>query len=170
MEIEEAKNENIGDVKIEYFEIYFGKRKGYFIPKLIDLENGKRFSFNIGAFFFGIFWVLYRRLYILSLIIIGVAFVESKIEEFLVNRLGDSPDIEISLRVLWLLVYGTILGYFGNYFFLKHSKRKVEKIVSSTDEETIKMKKLKKAGSGNWILILSIIFILIFLLILSNNQ
>lgn len=169
MQFEENKDVKIGDVKIEYFENFFGERKDYFIPKLIALENGKKYSFNIGAFFFGIFWVLYRRLYIHSLIIFFVVIVESKIEKILLIRLGDTRDMEISLRVIWLIVFGIILGYSGNYFYLKHSKKRVEVIVSSTDDETIKMKKLRKSGSGNWILVLSILLILVLALIVGQK-
>jgi len=169
MEIEEKKNEKIGEVNIEYFEQYFGKRKDYFIPKLIALKNGKKFSFNIGAFFFGIFWVFYRRLYIHSLIILFVVFVESKIENILLIRLGDTKDMEISIKFIWLITFGIILGYFGNYFFLKRSINRVENIISSTSDEKIKMENLKKSGSGNWILVLSIVSIIILALIIGKK-
>lgn len=154
MEIEEKKDEEIGEIKIDYFEIYFGKSKDYYLPKLIAFENGKKYSFNIGAFFFGIFWLLYRRLYVHSLIVFLVIFVESSIEKFLLTRLENTKHIQISLTIIWTILLGFVLGYLGNYFYLKHSKKKVENIISSTNDERKKIKKLKRSGSGNWILVL----------------
>ena len=168
MEIEEKKDETIGGVKIEYFENYFGKRKDYFIPKLIALENGKKYSFNYGAFFFGIFWVLYRRLYVHSLIIFLIVMIESMIEMWLLDYYRYDRDLEISMRVIWLLIYGIVLGYLGNYFYLKSSKKKIEQISLSQEEESFKMRKLKKLGSGNWILVLS--FLLIVILFVAFGQ
>jgi len=169
MEMEELKDEMTGDIKTEYLEQYFGKKKDYYLPKLQALENGEKYSFNLNAFLFGVFWVLYRRMYFHVFILLLVAVAESKLEKILLDRLGNTYDMQMSLRLLWLIIFGTVLGNFGNYFFLEYSKKKVKKIISTTDDEVIKMKKLKKSGSGNWIIIVSIALVLVLSLILGKK-
>lgn len=164
MEIEETTDENIENTT-KYFEQFFGERKEYYFPKLIALDIGKKFSFNIGSFFFGIFWFLYHRLYLHSLIILLIAMVESKVRKMLLIKFGDTQDMEMMFRMIWISAFAVTLGYCGNYFLLKHSKKKVANIISSTDDEALRMKKLKKSGSGNWILILSIIILLVLAII-----
>jgi len=167
--MEEEKVDLIGNIELKNYELYFGTRKDYFIPKLIDFEKGKRISFNIGPFFFGIFWFLYRRLYIHSLIIFIIVIFELFIERQLLKRIGNSQNAEITLRIIWLLVSGIILGYLGIYFFLKQSKKKIENIMNSSIDEFLKIKRLKKSGSGNWILVLSTIIVLIVMIILGQK-
>jgi hypothetical protein len=169
MEMEELKDEMTGDIKTEYLEQYFGKKKDYYLPKLQALENGEKYSFNLNAFLFGVFWVLYRRMYFYVFILLLVAVAESKLEKIILDRFGNTYDMQMSLRLLWLIIFGTVLGNFGNYFFLEYSKKKVKKIISTTDDEEIRMKKLKKSGSGNWIIIVSIALVLVLSLILGKK-
>jgi hypothetical protein len=169
MEIDKSQIEKINEVKIEYFEQYFGASKEYYLSKLIDLENGKKFSLNISALLFGIFWFLYRRLYIHSLTIFLVVIIESKIENILLERLGDTKDLEILLRFISISIFGLLLGFLGNYYFLKQSIRRVKNIISYTFDEKLIMLKLKKSGSGNWILVLSIVSIFILALFFGQK-
>ncbi len=169
MEIEEQKYEKIEDINIEYFENYFGNSKDYYMPKLIAFERGKKYSFNLSAFLFGMFWFLYRRLYIHSLIILLVILIESRLERIVITLLGNTKDIELSLRITWLIMFGIVCGYFGNYFYLKQSKKKVEQIIEKTAEESQKMRKLKKAGSGNWIIVLLILVVSILSMVINQK-
>jgi len=169
MEIEEQKNDKIEDINIEYFENYFGNSNDYYMPKLIAFERGKKYSFNLRAFLFGMFWFLYRRLYIHSLIILLVILIESVIERIIITWLGNTKDIELSLRITWLIMFGIVCGYLGNYFYLKQSKKKVEQIIEKTSEESQKMRKLKKSGSGNWIIVLLILVVSILSIVLSQK-
>lgn len=167
--MEELKDEMTGDIKTEYLEQYFGKKKDYYLPKLQALENGEKHSFNLNAFLFGVLWVLYRRMYFYVFILLLVGVAESKLEKILLDRFGNTYDMQMSLRFLWLIIFGIVLGNFGNYFFLEYSKKKIKKIISTTDEEVIRMKKLKKSGSGNWIIIVSIALVLVLSLILGKK-
>jgi len=169
MEIEELKNEIIGEINIEYFEQFFGKSKDYYIPKLIAHENGKKFSFNLSAFLFGHFWVLYHRMYLNAFILFVIIVVESKFENILLKILGNTYNIDMSLRYLWYIIFGTLVGNLGDYFFLEHSKKRVKKIISTTDEEEIKMKKLKKSGSGNWILVVIFVSVMVLSIIFGKK-
>ena len=91
------------------------------------------------------------------------------IEKKLLDYFEYNYDIEISIRVIWLLVYGIALGYLGNYFYLKSSKKKIEKISLSQEEESLKIKKLKKLGRGNWILVLSFLLIVILSIVFGQK-
>lgn len=169
MEIEKINDDTIGDIKAEYYKHYFGKKKDYYLPILKALENGEEYSFNLSACIFGWFWVLYRRMYFHALIIFFVLLAESSLEKILLERFGNTHDMQMSLRVLWLIILGIVFGNLGNYFFLVYSKKKVKKIISTNDDEVIKIKKLKKSGGGNWMIIVSIALILVLLLILGKK-
>lgn len=108
-------NEKIGDFTVEEYGKVVQKNIHKYIPKFMMIEKTKsRFSVNFAAFFFGPFWLFYRKMYkygvialiilsILPLIFIGdvMAYNESYTNiynEFLDLMLSDAdiPEEELS--------------------------------------------------------------------------
>ena len=161
-----------GNLKTEYYQAYFGDHWGYYLPIMIDFERGKKFSLNVWAFFCGMLWQLYRRLYMMMLIFITIAIIESIFRKWVIQYWSLEGETIKLISLIILLIYGTIYGYTGNYFLMRKAQEKITHILTTENDEELILEKLKKAGSVNSqgiILVLSIIF-LIFLLAIINSK
>lgn len=171
MEIEENKaGAYIGGVSKDYYVAFFGKRHEYFIKRLVDLAETKSWSFNIGAFFFGLFWFLYHRLYLAALAIAIVIFMESIAEDYLFMKLEASFEAVKSMQVIITILSSIVLGYLANNIYLKYSVRKVAKILEqTTEDEEVRVQQLSKAGKNNGTLIVALIIIVILAVVIENS-
>src|SRR6185436_4922494 len=87
-------------------------------------RNGQRFTFNIFAFLFGLFWFTYRKMYVEALIILLAIIGESFIEElFLANSVDPGADKMISIIVT--IVIATITGFLGNSLYIRHAQKSI---------------------------------------------
>jgi hypothetical protein len=100
-------------------------------------------SWNWAAFFFPFYWSLFRKMYIVSLIVF------------------------IPLLIFGLL-FGIIYGIFANYIYYKHVDRKVEKILLESRLKNLDPKVVAyfKGGTsfvGIFVFILLIILLLVII-------
>jgi len=161
-----------GNLKTVYYQAYFGDHWGYYLPIMLDFERGKKFSFNVWAFFCGMLWQLYRRLYGMMLLFLTIIIIESIFRRWVIqywNLEGDSLKL---INLIVMLIYGTIYGYTGNYFLMRKAQEKITRILATESEEEIILEKLKKAGSGNslgvTLILVSIFFV--FMVVIFHNK
>ena len=163
---------NTGTLKTEYCNAYFGDNGSYYLPVMIDFEKGKKFCFNVWAFFFGLLWQLYRKLYTMMLLFITIAIVESIIRKWAIqcwNLEGDSIKL---INLIVILIYGTVYGYTGNYFLMRKAQKKIALILTNENDEIIILEKIRKTGSENRMgvtLVLAIIFGMCLLISIFNK-
>jgi len=151
---------SISNLKTEYYEAYFGDECSYYLPVMIDFERGKKFTFNGWAFWLGMFWQLYRKLYVMILIFVIAVFVESTIENWAISSMGLNGLSKTLINFITTLIFGTIYGYTGNYFLMRKAHDKIAQVLATETDEELILEKLKKAGSGNSLgLILLLVFI-----------
>lgn len=63
-----------------YYMMFVGNNASYYINKFSDIKNfNKKSSWNWPAFFFSSYWLIYRKMYTLGLILAGVGFLMSLI-------------------------------------------------------------------------------------------
>lgn len=126
--------------KTDLFKAYFTENSSFYLAKLERLEQGKKYSFNFEAGFFGIIWFFYRKMYkegiIIFLIFTAIAAV-TEITLSLINPYDESNGIYSQLS-LWALQFVT-LGFLGNWIYLAKSKKVVDKFISKpiTDTDVI---------------------------------
>ena len=72
---------------IELYKSFFQKRDDYYLETLDKYNQGKKFTFNYATLIFGIFWFLYRKMYIEVIIIYSFISLESLFENLLLKRL-----------------------------------------------------------------------------------
>ena len=141
----------------EKMKIFIGKNAEYYLAKFEVFEKtGSALSWNWAAFGFGIFWMVYRKMYLYAFLSILLMFFLKAIEVYL--RL--SPVLSFFLS-LWLWVG---FGLFGNYLYYLHVKRKVMEIMVQYPDEKDQILMLQKEGGTSWIAV----FVFTFIFILIN--
>ena len=139
----------VGNLKTEYYQAYFGDHFDYYMPVMIDFEQGKKFTFNVWAFFCGLFWQLYRKLYLAILLFIAVIIIETRIGNWAIRYWSLNSDATNLIKLITIIILGIMYGYTGNYFLMRKAQKKIGLILSTENDEGLILEKLKKAGSGN---------------------
>ena len=98
----------------EIFEKYYQNSPSYYIKQLESYQESGKCSFSVAAFFLGLFWMAYRKMYRVVLIIIGIILAETIIEEMLLNFNVISPDAYEVIDRLSMLVWGGVIGIISN--------------------------------------------------------
>ena len=156
----------------KYLKVFFGKQTGYYWDNYVDYVNGRKFTFNIGSFFFGFFWMLYRKLYWQALgyisVLIGVDIMWNSIySSFLVGI-----EIQKGIMIIDAFLFAFILGFIGNWLYFKSVDRRVSAILQTTAEEEKRIELLTKKGGVSYIafIIFGIWIAAIVLLVYYSKQ
>ncbi len=105
----------------ESLKLFVGKKASYYLPKWKLIETtGTKISWNPASAFLGIIWMAYRKMYLYTIITLGLVIVWSIAE----LRLGYNPLINSGISVLYVLC----LGILGNWLYYAHAKRKIAQI------------------------------------------
>lgn len=135
-------------VSKESYKIFFGRNHDYYLNRLNLLEKTNKISFNPDAFFLGVLWVLYRKMYYYGLITIVISL--------LLSFLNYSFFKYNYFSIVIALIIGIIYGLFGNYLYINYCTKRIVQL-------NINSKELSKKGSTNiYIPLLILIAILVF--------
>ncbi|WP_294271946.1 DUF2628 domain-containing protein [uncultured Chryseobacterium sp.] len=106
----------------QLYGAFFQKQKTYYLEQLNYYEQGKRFRFNYASLIFGIFWFLYRKMYLEFFIIYAFYIIETTFENTILIRLiGYEQTKLVNFFVTIILL--VILGIIGNNLYIKKAKR-----------------------------------------------
>ncbi len=111
----------------ENLRIFVGKNANYYIAKWEELGEGNKISWNWSAFFFGLIWFAYRKMYphtfamLIFSIILYIVQVKFNTSEWVVAL----TNLSISI----------VIGMFGNYLYYDYSKSKLKDIKKQTQDE-----------------------------------
>ncbi|MEC4003619.1 DUF2628 domain-containing protein [Flavobacterium sp. SUN052] len=153
-----------------YFEIFFKKSIEYYIDKVEKFEKGKRISFNLPAFLFGIFWILYRKMYKQSLLIFGIILIFTTAQQILFLKLNYSIELNKLIQFSINITLCFFVGFFGNWIYIKHAKKKINEALTKFDSDEILKKKYIAKTSGTSILtVISVLFCFILIMYLSEK-
>lgn len=98
-----APDELIGGLKAGDIALYTQANAKRYLPKFKRLANGKKFSFNFGAFFFSAHWFFYRKMYKA-----GIFFIALSVTAALMLS-GFSADLDNAMDEYFNVMYGTDL-------------------------------------------------------------
>jgi hypothetical protein len=124
---------------------FIQKNTEYYIPKFKEIQESKNpAKWNWASFLFSEWWFLYRKMYIIGLIILIVDIFLSMItKSWLTN-----------------IVISVIFGFYGNAFYLRHIQSELESI-KNVSEATKKRLILEKGGVNNMIPVIYIAMVAI---------
>ena len=116
-------------------------------PRLTVNNNGSSVhSFNFAGFFFGAFWLCYRKMYLVAF---SVMITITIIDLILMYTLGVESYGALS-TFLFIGTWIVVAGILGNYFYFDTAVRAIKKTKAmTTDLETAKQQ-LAAKGSGSW--------------------
>lgn len=116
-------------------------------------EKNARVSWNWATFFFGPFWFGYRKMYVPLLFILATYLV---VDLFLYVTGTDFWN-------LFIFPLTIILSFFGNYIYLKHTNKHINKANLTLLNNEQKMTYLKRKGGTSWLgVLLTVISLLIY--------
>jgi Protein of unknown function (DUF2628) len=135
----------------KYLKYYFGHKSNYYLEIYKDYHAGNKFNVNIGAFFTSIFWWLYRKLYLHTIIIFCCYFLISFLEQSIYEIFDMEVEYQKIIYFLDSCITASILGFTGNYFYIKKATKDIQRILSSTTDENERIRMLKRKGGVSWI-------------------
>lgn len=116
-------------------------------PRLeVNKEGASIYSFNIAGFLFGAFWLCYRKMYKLALLIM---FVVTIIDLILIRILG-SGSYGMSGNLLFIATWIIFSGFLGNYFYFNTSVRVIKEVSDSTKDIEVSKQTLAIKGGASW--------------------
>ena len=71
----------------QLYEDFFQKNNSYYLEQLKYYNNGKKFRFSYAALIFGLFWFLYRKMYLEFFLIFIFYYVETIFENTILIKL-----------------------------------------------------------------------------------
>jgi hypothetical protein len=148
------------NISKEEFDAFIGSNSSYYLKYTTKLENNNRFlSWNWPCFFLSWYWLLYRKLYVPAIILIGVNFASSRL-------------LERKIYLFTMFIIRILLAIFANNIYLNNCKSKIRTIkatlTSLTNAEYIR--NLRKKGGVTLtapiiLLILSILGAIIYIIV-----
>ncbi len=159
MEDEEFELNLYGDHKNNYY----GKKWKFFeaTGKKTSIMSVRDFlpwnyPVNYAAFFFVEIWLLYRKMYLYFLIylVIDIAM------KIMVSVFNFNVNIFLELGVPHVF-----LGFYGNWLYYIHAKKKIAKIKIKYQDPKTQIDEITKAGGTNWVIAVGVgVFLLPFLI------
>jgi hypothetical protein len=152
--------------KIQLYEAFFQKSGGYYLEQLNFYEKGKKFRFSYSSSIFGIFWFLYRKMYLEFFIIIAIFYVESIFENLvLVKLIGIEQTKFFSFAVNIILLI--TMGIIGNNLYIKKAKRTLEKAQMKFTDPDQQKEFLTKKGGTSFLYVIILLTILVLAILLQ---
>ncbi|GAB2786032.1 hypothetical protein HNQ93_004313 [Hymenobacter luteus] len=137
------------EIEDEYAWTFFGSNAEYYLKYWRLRQQGNSISFNASAFFGGLFWFAYRRMYLILFLIVVVAMLEGMLED-VVFRLPPST----GRTLLANLVFCSLYGFLGNSLYLWYAERRMRKILHLGLPKEELLRRLRRAGGTSWSLLL----------------
>lgn len=158
------------DKRLDALKHFVGNKFTYYFRKW-DIESGevRNVSWNWAAFFLGMFWAGYRKMY-------GVLFINILIwllidGVLLAVGLGEMESLSTVIGVSTSVVY----GFWGNYFYYLFANKKIEKNRGIDGEYSEQLLRLNGGTSGLGIFIsivsmIGYIMVAVTIYLIANYQ
>jgi hypothetical protein len=151
----------------ELYARYFQKNSDYYIEQIESYNESKKYSFNISAFFLGIFWMTYRKMYLQAVVVIIMILIESYLEDILVQLNFISINTYEIIDKGAMLIWGIIIGSISNRLYISKTKKDIKKILDENSDPRKIDELIQKKGGTNWNGPLTVLALLAIIIILS---
>lgn len=151
------------DETVAEWRSFVGPGADYYLQQWRRLRNGDWLTFNLYAFLFGIFWMLYRQMLRPTVIFLSVYFAEGFLERLVFQFLGfDAP-------LSWwffgrVILFALALGFLGNWIYYQYALHAIRRIKENYPPEDHQRLFLLKGGTSILPVLLFVLLILIIFL------
>jgi hypothetical protein len=125
-------------------QTFVGKNYEYYQRKWL-LAPGAIKGFNVAAFFLGVVWMVYRKMYLYAAIVVALLILDGVLETYF-------PLPEAIGKALTWGVYA-VFGILGNMMYKSHADKKIKEISASFPPEQVNDQLAKQGGvnlAGAW--------------------
>ncbi|MDI1298014.1 DUF2628 domain-containing protein [Methylotenera sp.] len=125
-------------------QTFVGKNYGYYQRKWL-LAHGSIKGFNVAAFFLGVVWMVYRKMYLYTAIVMALLIIDVLIETYF-------PLPEALGKAITWGIYATF-GILGNMIYKSHVDKKLNEISTAFPPEQVSAELAKQGGvnlAGAW--------------------
>ena len=150
----------------EHYRLFFRRKADYYLNILEEFDPGRKAVFNLYAFFFGFFWMLYRRMYLECLQLIIVIMGETILEQMILVSLDATESTMTLIDRISMIVWGGLIVIFANRFYIDRANRKISKVLKLGLSEEETNNKIQSVGGVTLIphlIILVLIVVMVFL-------
>ncbi len=153
----------------KYFVAFFKNRPDYYLNEYRHQHLGKKWSFNIGAFLFGAFWFVYRKMYLLALMWFVLSIITNQIQFYIFTQFEVSGEVKKAATYIVPLFWAFISGFTANYFYARFATTKVDTVLQNSQSEEARLNMLGEQGGTNNIVFLTAALLFFFYLIVAQG-
>lgn len=160
-------DEKIDGITIKEFADYIKLNSNYYVCEFKKIQNNQSSRFNIGAFLFSGFWMIYRKQYILgTLVFVAMSFIDIISRLFLLNVnisnelygdilsvLSNSQKAVLIAVVFIEFAIRIFLGLKANRIYMKHCISKIKSIKSASEIPQDISQKIRNSGGVSFIMV-----------------
>ena len=136
------------DDSLKDWNTFVGAKMTYYIPKWFSLGDNKIVSFNLAAFLFGIFWMIYRKMYLIAFIYGIIMLSSGFIDEAIIDIFGLHNNVRAVERISTISL-ATIVGMIGNWLYKNHATKKITALKMKGLSKEDYQVQLAKSGGTN---------------------
>lgn len=164
------ENEMEPTITNEELRLFVGKKADYYLKQFaITQDTQPLYKMNVAAFLISIFWLFYRKMYLIGMLFFLAIIVEITISDFIfINVLGytSSPKMYDAMKAI---MYPAICAAFANRWYFFHTKRKISEIKQRILADDLQLIAIKtKGGTSIVASILGPVLLLASALIISG--
>lgn len=118
-----------GEFPDRYWCAFFGDENSYYMAELQRLRAGQSLDFRWAAFFLGMLWMMYRKLYIIAVCTLMLVLLESTLEQAVFVALGVGELGQSLIGMLINLAISIAMAYFANRVYLWDARRQIRQVL-----------------------------------------
>jgi uncharacterized membrane protein len=134
------------EIKEEYYRAFFRESSDYYLEAVANVQAGRKFTINLAAFFLGILWLLYRKMYRVAGVVFVVTLIKSIVEQNIYRSASLSPQTIQYLQVISGIVVAVILCSIANYLYVLQANRIITETINTYREEEKIIEALHQKG------------------------
>lgn len=154
-----------------YWSSYFGSESTYYMGELEKLRAGRSQEFRVVAFFFGMLWMTYRKMYVVALSTFLLIMLEGTLEGVVEEIFPDVAGIVEGAGSLISIGLSVAMGIYGNRLYLWDARRNIRQVLlempASHDQE-IMDRIARRGGTSGLAVLLALVLLVAFMLIGAN--
>lgn len=156
------------NISEEELNKFIGKDPDYYLEKFKDLEI-RNTVFNVFAFFGGILWTFYRKMYLYGFIIMGIITLEAILEDVILDLTGTTEKYGQILNFYVSVLIFFLIGFYGNSLYKKHVYNQIKNIKEKNIDESTYHEKLRKKGGVTYVPLIIFLFLIAAAVVLSEQ-
>ena len=142
----------------EPMAVFVGPNYGFYARRWAQAERfGGMISWNWAAFFLGLFWLAYRKMYLYCGVVIALALFMTGMAQAM--RI---PPEQVQLWQMYIApIFSMLMGFFGNWLYRLHAERKIRQITaSSASNPQLTPLLLAQQGGASLVSVLAVIAVM----------